>query len=69
MNKSKYNEPLKKWEERNKVTPNFAYLVVEPKERFEEVKRSILSMLKGSDTEMLNLGMQPPRFIHLFYNS
>lgn len=58
MSKSRYYEPLAQWEKKNKQTPNFAYLVVEPRERFEEVKRNLLGMLKGSQTQIVHFEMK-----------
>lgn len=42
MDKEKYVEPLKDWEKKNKKNPNFAFLIVEPKHKFDDVKRSLL---------------------------
>jgi hypothetical protein len=45
MDKEKYTDPLKYWESKFKTNPNFAFLIVEPKEKFHEVKRYLLQVL------------------------
>lgn len=45
MDKQKYVEPLKDWEKKNKKNPNFAFLIVEPKHKFDEIKRNLLEYL------------------------
>lgn len=42
MDKERYVEPLKDWERKSKKNPNFAFLIVEPIYKFEEVKRNLL---------------------------
>ena len=34
MDKERYSEPLRYWEGKNKINPNFAFLVVEPVSKF-----------------------------------
>jgi hypothetical protein len=42
MDKEHYVEPLKDWERKNKKNPNFAFLIVEPISKFEDVKKNLL---------------------------
>lgn len=69
MDREKYVEPLKNWENKNMQTPNFAYLVVEPKERFDEVKRGILQMLRGDSAPIRNYTTSIKQFLVMFLES
>ena len=42
MDKEHYIDPLKDWETKNKKNPNFAFLIVEPMNKFEAVKKNLL---------------------------
>jgi hypothetical protein len=52
MDKEKYVDPLRDWDKKNAKNPNFAFLIVEPRERFEEIKKSLLEFLTGEEIKL-----------------
>lgn len=68
MDRENYTEPLKQWESKNQQTPYFAYLVVEPAGRFDQVKKDILQMLKGEGAQVRHLICKIKQLVVLFMN-
>ena len=69
MDKERYVDPLKDWERKNKSSPNFAFLIVEPKARYEEVKRNLLESLLLKPIPLAIKDFDPFYFLYIFSKS
>lgn len=65
MDKEHYVEPLRDWERKTKKNSNFAFLIVEPKHKFDEVKRALLEHLLGKPITLSHEIIEPLDFIYL----
>jgi hypothetical protein len=69
MDKERYVEPLKDWERKNKKNPNFAFLIVEPIHKFEEVKKNLLEFLLKKEIILDVTMVSCLYFLLLFFHS
>jgi len=60
---------LKDWERKNKKNPNFAFLIVEPANKFEDVKRRLLEYLLKREVGLDEIYVSPLYFLLLFFTS
>lgn len=69
MDKERYIEPLKDWERKNKKNPNFAFLIVEPINKFEDVKKNLLEFMLKKEMNLEFHKVSCLYFLLLFFNS
>jgi hypothetical protein len=69
MDKERYLEPLKDWERKNKRNPNFAFLIVEPIHKYEDVKRRLLEYLLKREVSLSETHFSLLYFVLLCFTS
>ena len=51
------------------MNPHFAFLIVEPRSMFEEVKKNLLGFLENRLIPLQVAKLSPMQFIYVFFNS